>query len=526
MAHAARQVGVDTNDLSEILRDMNDRVGDFVQTGGGPMKDFFEQIAPKVGVTAEQFKKLSGPESLQLYVSSLHKANLNQKEMTFYMEALSSRSTELLPLFKNGGVLLNQYANEAEKLGLVISGYELSKLKEMDVQFKNMAASFEFVRARIAAQLIPWIQALMQTIAQASGSSVDFAQVTNAAIDHVLSGVGFLADAFSGVKRVLYAVNIAAVGALAGVANLVDASIKLMDKFLSFALFVPKKVLSAVNKIRALLGADPFELPKLSDTEFAKDAEKFAENLAGVLEQAKLDADAAWMEELPSESITRWADRVELEAARARDAFIASNAEITGDQAVSEVDEKERENLDAQKKWDEYKAQQKQDYLSRVQSMIQDQYGWEQSAAYEQGRAALQQLSTHNKKAFQMNKVAGIAEALIATYQGIAEAMKLPWPVNLAAAAATAAMGFAQVQAIRSQQFNGGGGRPATASAAQSSASATSATQQPQASTFTATIERTGEGAFLSESAMDTIFENINERLRDGQQLSSIGFSS
>jgi hypothetical protein len=37
------------------------------------MKDFFEQIAPKVNVTAAQFAKLSGPEALQLYVSSLEK---------------------------------------------------------------------------------------------------------------------------------------------------------------------------------------------------------------------------------------------------------------------------------------------------------------------------------------------------------------------------------------------------------------------------------------------------------------------
>jgi len=83
MAFGAKSVGVEAGQLSDILKDMSDRVGDFLTTGGGEMADFFEKIAPQVGVTAEQFRKLSGPDALQLYVSSLEKANLSQSEMIF-----------------------------------------------------------------------------------------------------------------------------------------------------------------------------------------------------------------------------------------------------------------------------------------------------------------------------------------------------------------------------------------------------------------------------------------------------------
>ena len=61
---AADTVGISQEKLSDILKDVNDRVGDFLETGGGPMKDFFENIAPKIGVTADQFANLSGPQSL------------------------------------------------------------------------------------------------------------------------------------------------------------------------------------------------------------------------------------------------------------------------------------------------------------------------------------------------------------------------------------------------------------------------------------------------------------------------------
>lgn len=95
-AAGAKSVGIEQDKLADILKDVNDRVGDFIATGGGPMVDFFDRIAPKVGVTADQFRNLSGPQALQLYISSLEKANVNQQDFTFFLEAMASDSTALL----------------------------------------------------------------------------------------------------------------------------------------------------------------------------------------------------------------------------------------------------------------------------------------------------------------------------------------------------------------------------------------------------------------------------------------------
>ena len=81
-AFASRTMGIEQDKLGDIFKDVRDKVGDFLQTGGGPLADFFENIAPQVGVTAEQFRELSGPDALQLYVKSLEQANVSQNEMT------------------------------------------------------------------------------------------------------------------------------------------------------------------------------------------------------------------------------------------------------------------------------------------------------------------------------------------------------------------------------------------------------------------------------------------------------------
>ncbi|MEN1443859.1 phage tail tape measure protein, partial [Pseudomonas aeruginosa] len=96
-ALAAETMGVEQDKLADIFKDVNDKAGDFLNTGGGALKDFFDNVAPKVGVTADEFRKLSGPQALGLYVSSLEKAGASQQDMTFYLEAIASDATALLP---------------------------------------------------------------------------------------------------------------------------------------------------------------------------------------------------------------------------------------------------------------------------------------------------------------------------------------------------------------------------------------------------------------------------------------------
>ena len=68
-------------------------------------------------MTADRFKALSGPQALGLYVAALEKANLSQAEMTFFMEAIASDSTALLPLLRNNGQLMRELGDEAENMG-------------------------------------------------------------------------------------------------------------------------------------------------------------------------------------------------------------------------------------------------------------------------------------------------------------------------------------------------------------------------------------------------------------------------
>ena len=127
-AQAARTVNIEQEKLADIFKDTNDKIGDFLQTGGGPLKDFFENIAPKVGATAEEFIGLSGPEALQRYFTYLEKANLSQQDMTFYMEAIASDATRLIPLLQAGGDGFKRLGEEAAEAGRIMDDATIEAL--------------------------------------------------------------------------------------------------------------------------------------------------------------------------------------------------------------------------------------------------------------------------------------------------------------------------------------------------------------------------------------------------------------
>jgi hypothetical protein len=94
-----------------------------------------------VGVTADQFARLGGPEALQLYVTSLEKAGVTQAEMTFYLEAMASDLTMLLPLLRNGGAEMRALGDEAQRAGRILSEDAIDGAVELNREMNTLTAT-------------------------------------------------------------------------------------------------------------------------------------------------------------------------------------------------------------------------------------------------------------------------------------------------------------------------------------------------------------------------------------------------
>lgn len=135
-AVAARSVGIEADKLADIYKDVDDKLGDFVTTGAGPLADFFEGIGKQMGVTIDDFKELSSDQALGLYVKTLEEANASQAEMTFFMEAIASDSSLLTPLLKDNGAAMKELGDAATG---VLSAETIEKASALDAKFKQLA---------------------------------------------------------------------------------------------------------------------------------------------------------------------------------------------------------------------------------------------------------------------------------------------------------------------------------------------------------------------------------------------------
>ena len=181
-AAGAKVAGFEADKLADVLKDVNDKTGEYLATGGGPLKDFFEQIAPKIGLAAEAFRGLSGPQALQLYYDSLEKANVSQAQATFYMEALANDATALIPLLRDNGTEFKRIADEAEALGLILDDKLIRASKEFNENLDRLQGLSRSVAAEIGNAIIPALNDLAEEFLDARRAGLSFLEA--------LAGIG------------------------------------------------------------------------------------------------------------------------------------------------------------------------------------------------------------------------------------------------------------------------------------------------------------------------------------------------
>ncbi|SDP78006.1 hypothetical protein SAMN05660330_04078, partial [Desulforhopalus singaporensis] len=154
-AYATESVGVSGEKLADISKDVQDKLGDFIATGGGEFADFFENVAPKVGLTAQELQKLSGPDVLIAVQDAMDKANVSAEEQVFYLEAIANDAALLTPLLKDNGAALKEQAGRAKEFGVALSEVDHQALLDAKKATHEMTAAFTGAKNEIAAEFAP-----------------------------------------------------------------------------------------------------------------------------------------------------------------------------------------------------------------------------------------------------------------------------------------------------------------------------------------------------------------------------------
>lgn len=129
--------------------------------------------------------------------------------------------------------------------------------------------------------------------------------------------------------------------------------------------------------------------------------------------------------------------------------------------------------------------------------------------------------ASRSKTMFKLQKAAGIAQGLVSIQTGIANAMSLPWPLNLAAAANVAVTGAGIMSKLKSMNDSGGGsiglGGGGSISPGGMASTSPSVAQSAPVRQQTTDIRLTGirPDDMISGSYLQKIIEGIGETLAD-----------
>ena len=179
-AFAAEQVGISAEKLADISKDTNEKLGEFISTGGGGFKDFFEQVAPQVNLTAKELQGLSGPQVLGRVKSALDAANVPLEQQSFYLESIASDTTNLIPLLANEGAELNRLTGEYNKLNaaLALTAADQKGLTNLSKEFNLLtdtgANALSFLTSQFAPDLAVFNNFVTQSIPTATAAIADF----------------------------------------------------------------------------------------------------------------------------------------------------------------------------------------------------------------------------------------------------------------------------------------------------------------------------------------------------------------
>lgn len=535
LAAGAATVGIEQDKLADIFKDVNDRVGDFMSTGGGPMADFFENIAPKVGVTADQFARLSGPEALQLYVSSLEKAGVSQQEMTFYMEAMASDATALVPLLRDSGAEMQRFGDAAEQAGAIMDESAIAASNEFNVALSQLMGAFTGLKDRFATTLMPVMAQFMQLVTDKVVPAADiaiakfgeFMSFIQGLPGPVVEAIGVIGAALGVGGPIVLGIGIVSkalgalvaasgpVGLLITAASLLVAAWQIWGDDIKAIIgqaveYITGAFTSAVEAVKGF-GTNTMEAITGALTFVRDQFNMFLDFVRGIPEQLLL---------IGQQMIQGLLDGIMLKWEELK----AKIYELGG-----MLPQWMREVLDIQSpsrvfhEIGSFIGEGLANGISDAQGMVAQATQTLGDAAVTSTQGAVSGILGAMQQLFQGSKPLAAAIALINTWQGMTEALKLPFPKNLIAAAQTLATGMSAVKNIKSTTPSGGGAASSAggvSSAGSAGASAASSAAQTPTTTFQFTL--TNDPFGFGENFARQFIDQLNATQRNGGQIRGV----
>lgn len=146
---AGDRVGLAGEKVSDILRSVTERLGEFSATGGGEAAEVMEALNLKI----EDFQNLRPSEQMLKFAAAIE--SLPKDQQVALLEKLASDASQLQPLLENNAAGLKAIQAAAEEEGAIYTDEELDKLLKANDIYNDITLKIQGLTRRIGAELAP-----------------------------------------------------------------------------------------------------------------------------------------------------------------------------------------------------------------------------------------------------------------------------------------------------------------------------------------------------------------------------------
>lgn len=569
------EAGVASDTLNKALLNFNARLGE-AQRGTGEAYGALERL----GLSAEKLAGMDIDQRMAAVSDRIRELGLSTAQTSDILRDFGVRMDgAIIDALRQGGDAIRAAREDVDALGLTFTKIDGLKVEMANDAMGRLSLTLEAVSQRMAISFAPILKVLSDRFNQLAKDNKGFGDIGVQAAEKIVVAVSKLANVIQGLRVVFKGLELVGQGAwaaiISGVQLFAEAFTRIVDG-------VTREINSLINVLN-VLGAGIQEIPSLNDSAFMQGLGQFADEARNRVGEVRTELHELAMQEMPGDKILRFMEDVKAQAQEAAEAVastMAGSSGESGDFANEGDDEAERRATELEKQRealqakldqvmefamaeDELEIKRHEERLMRLSEglalelitveearatmeALEEEHmkrladirkrGWSDIQKFQNSTLAQQvsqvsgylanitaNVARENKAMFEINKAAGIANAIVSAYEGISKTLgAYPYPFNLALAAAHAVAAFSQVAAIKSQSFSSGGG------AAPSLAGGTPATPVTPVNGGTPasaggggggsvlTIEGVGEDQLFSGRTIRNLAERLQEHLRDG----------
>jgi len=469
--HMSGLAGISVDNSNQLLQTFGRVIGEAANGTGEAVGEL-----QRLNIDARELVKLPLDKAFEKVSESVGGVENKFQQTAIASKIFGEQGGQLVNVMQNGSTAFNDAKKEVGEFGIALSRVEIKRIENANDSIYRLKKIFSGFGNLLAVELSGPIQTVVEwftkTIREAGGARVvidHFVTTVVHGMATVLEVAGAMInaiDAFPGASSfgvigyLLFGKRGAAVGALVGFA--LDSMEKLGD--------VCARIKQAITDIGAELGKlfDKF-VDTFSKSE--KGSSKLGENLI------QLGVNLRKTHQYEGDTIEETFRRVQevnnqlTDTQRAQyDQQLANLNSYLGDR-TDQINNQINNQLDLVTRANEFdilSSAKTSEYIIALERKRTTELRKEASrrliAKTQEARGTISTISgmtsaaaQEDRKSFEINKAANIANAIIDTYAGMARALQWGWPLGPIFAAIIGYAGFQNVNAIRRQQFGGGG---------------------------------------------------------------------